>query len=126
MAQYVSIFPSEARTATHASRDLKNSVENGGLNNVGLVLVVNSTAKVASPSVVFSIQGKDPASNTYYTILDSAAVVTSGTQIVMRVHPDLTASTNVTAKDMLPAVWRVVATHADADSITYSVGASMI
>jgi hypothetical protein len=36
-----------------------------------------------------------------------------------------TASPSVVAKDIVPANWTVTAVHADADSITYTVGASL-
>ena len=120
MAQHVGIFPSLARTATHSSNDIKNYAD-----AESLVLVIDCTAITASPSVVFTIEGKDPSSGKYYTILASAAIVGTGTTI-LRVNTDLTAAANTVAKDMLPAVWRVTATHANANSITYSVGASMI
>lgn len=124
MAQHVTLFESKARTIDSNSRDIKNSdfVKSSGM---GLVVVIDVTAVTDSPSVVFTIQGKDPASSKYYTILASAAITGTGTT-VLRVHPDLTAAANTVAKDMLPAVWRVSADHADADSITYSVGASMV
>lgn len=119
MAQHVGVFPSGARTATVSSPDRTN------LNGTGMILVIDCTAISASPSVTFTIEGKDPASGKYYTILTSAAITGTGTT-VLRVHPDLTAAANTVAKDMIPAVWRVTATHGDADSITYSVGASLV
>lgn len=124
MAQHVTLFESKARTLDSNSRDIKNSdfVKSSG---TGLVVVIDVTAVTDSPSVVFTIQGKDPTSGKFYTILASAAITGTGTT-VLRVHPDLTAAANTVAKDMLPAVWRVSADHADADSITYSVGASMV
>jgi hypothetical protein len=126
LAQHVTVFEPKARIASVNSRDYKNSPENGGSNNVGLVVTIDVTDKLVNPSVVFTIQGKDPTSGKYYPILASAAITTSGETHVLRVHPDLMAAANTVAKDMLPAVWRVVAAHADSDSITYSVGASMV
>ena len=41
---------------------------------------------------------------------------------MLRIHPSLTAAANTIAKDVLPQALKVTATHADADSITYSVG----
>ena len=49
------------------------------------------------------------------------AAITSTGLTVLRVHPQLSAAANTIAKDMLPAAVSVTATHADADSITYSV-----
>lgn len=112
-------FASAARTATPTPFD--------GLNygGKGLHLVIDCTAVADTPSVVFTIQGKDEASDKFYTILASAAIVGTGTT-VLRVYPGLTASANVTVSDVLPRNWRVIATHADGDSITYSVGFCII
>lgn len=110
------IFASAARTATHNSDDIPNP------HARGLVVTIDVTAITATPSVVFKIQAKDDASGKYRDVLESAAITGTGTT-VLRVHPSLTASANVTAKDVVGATYRVLATHADADSITYSVGA---
>lgn len=120
MAQYVGLFPSLARTAT-ANSALIASDERA----VGLVVTIVATAAVSSPSVVFTIQSYDPASATYATLLASSAITGAGST-VLRVHPDLTASANAVAKDMLPRFWRVLATAANGNSLTYSVSASMV
>ena len=88
---------------------------------MGCLLFINATAAAATPSVVFTLQGVDPASDATYTILASAAITGVG-QTILRVHPELTGATNTIAKDMLPHAMKLVATHGDADSITYSVG----
>lgn len=115
----ITVLASAARTATLQSSDITN------YNAKGLHLVINVTAASATPSVVFTIQGKDALSSAYYTILASAAITGTGTT-VLRVFPGATAAANLAANDILPRTWRVDATHADADSITYSVGASVI
>lgn len=112
-------FESAARTATTNSGDLDNG------QHRGLHVVIDVTAVSATPSVVFTIQGKDEVSGAYYTLLASAAITGTGTT-VLRVYPGLTASANLVANDVLPKTWRVLATHADSDSITYSVGACLI
>lgn len=112
-------FSSAARTATGNSGDLTNG------SHRGAHVVIDVTAVTATPSVVFTIQGKDKTSSQYYTILASAAITGTGTT-VLRVFPGATASANVTANDQIPEVWRILATHADGDSITFSVGACLI
>jgi len=124
LAQHVTVFPSVARTASHNSQDFSNS-DFAKSSGIGAVITIDCTADPASASVVFTVQGKDPTSGKYYTILASAAIAATGTT-TLRVHPDLTAAANTVAKDMMPAVWRVAAVHADGDSITYSVGASIV
>jgi len=115
----VTLFASQARTAT------ENGADQTGSNALGLHLVIDVTSVTLTPSVVFTIQGKDAASGKYYTILASAAITGTGTT-VLRVYPGLAAAANTVANDVLPDTWRVIATHGDADSITYSVGASLI
>ena len=110
---------SAARTATANSADLVN------YNGKGLHVVIDVTAITATPSVVFTIQGKDALSGQYYTVLASAAITATGTTI-LRVHPGLTAAANTVANDLIPRTWRVNAVHADGDSITYSVGYSLV
>jgi len=113
------LLPSAARTASVTGDDQIN------LGHRGLHLVIDVTAAADTPSVVFTIQGKDRASGKYYTILASAAITATGTT-VLRVYPDLTAAANLVVNDVLPECWRVIATAADADSLTYSVGVSLL
>lgn len=113
------VLASAARTATLQSADLTN------YNARGVVVVIDVTASSATPSVVFTIQGKSSLGSDYYTILASAAVTGVG-QTVLRVYPGITAAANLSVSDVLPRIWRVDATHSDADSITYSVSANYI
>lgn len=108
------LMESAARTADSTIR-----AHNDGW--VGMILVIDATAVVATPSVVFTIQGVDPATSKTWDILASAAITATGTTI-LRVHPELAAAANSVAKDMLPAHWQLLCDHADADSITYAVG----
>ena len=112
------VYASAARTATPDTQEL----EVAGYR--GLHLIIDCTAASDTPSVVFTIQGVDRVSAKVYTILASAAITGTGTTI-LRVGPGLTASANVVANDVLPPVIRILATHADTDSLTYSVGASL-
>ena len=107
------VYPSTATTADH-NVDFTTA-------STGGIFIINATAETATASVVFTIQGVDPASSAVYTILASAAVDAVGTR-VLRVHPSLTASGNLIAKDMLPQAIRINCNHSDADSLTYSIG----
>jgi len=122
VAEYIGVYPSQARTATPTAAELVNDRR---LRFEGLVVVIDCTAATSSPSVVFTIQGYDQASGKAYTILASSAITGTGTT-VLRVHPDLTASANAIAKDVIPAHFKITAVHGNSDSITYSVGASLI
>lgn len=90
----------------------------------GLTLVIDATASAATPSVVVTVLGVDRASGKTWTLLASAAITGSGTT-VMRIGPGLTAATNLVANDIMPPVIRIQSVHGDADSLTYSIGASL-
>jgi len=111
-------FASAARTATVSSTDLANS------SCTGIKIILDVTA-VATSDIKVSVEGKDPASGKYYTILQSASVTTISTN-VYKVCPGLTAVANVTASDFVPKTFRITMTHANANSTTYSVGYSLI
>lgn len=57
-------------------------------------------------AITVTIQGKDPVSGSYYTLLTSASL-TASTFSVLSVYPGLAVSANVSANDVLPPVWRV-------------------
>ncbi len=113
------ILPSLARTATVTGDDIKN------LLSRGLHLIIDVTAVTATPSVVPKIQGKDPISGKYYDLITGAAITATGTT-VLKVFPSATAATNLAVNDFLPAVFRVVMTHGNANSATYSISANML
>lgn len=115
----ITLLASAARTASNDTADQTN------YNGRGVHIVIDVTAIAATPSVVFTVQGKDALSGKYYTLLASTAIVGTGTT-VLRIFPGATAAANLTANDILPRTWRVSIAHDNADSITYSVGASVI
>lgn len=113
------LLASAVRAATTPSTDQTN------YNGRGILLVFDITAVPGVQTVTLTIQGRDPLSGAYYTILAGAAQVAVST-IVMRVYPGLTAVANLTANDIIPRTWRVNVEHSGAGNFTYSVGASVI
>lgn len=107
------LLASQARTETQTTPDQTN------YNGKGVHVILNVTAVSDTPSVTLKIEGKS-ASGVYYTLLEGAAVTGTGTH-VYKVMPWATPAANEAAADLLPRTWRVVVTHADTDSITYSV-----
>lgn len=115
----MALLPSLARTASVNSADQTNT------RGRGLHVVIDVTVDPAAASITPKIQGKDLTSGKYYDILTGVAITATGTT-VLKVHPGITALANVAANDLLPVNWRVRMEHADTDSITYSVGASVV
>ncbi len=114
----LTLITAAAVTATQTSPDQTNGFGRG------LIVVLDMTA-VGTGSVTITIQGKDPASGKYYTLLAGAAVVTNSTN-VYTVYPGAPATANVSANSPLPRTWRVVVTANNANATTYTVGASVI
>ena len=110
-----SLYQSVARTATPETEEVIDDFVQG------IQVIINVTAVTSTPSVVPTIDGFDPLSATWYNILTGAAITATG-RTVLRVHPEIPAAANLTAQDFLPEKYRVVMTHGDADSITYTVG----
>lgn len=117
MAEKV-IYASAARTTTPTA-----VVVNSGRAKE-LRIVIDATAITATPSVVFTVDGQDSTSGKWFNIITSAAIVAVGTT-VLTVALGVTVAANVAVSAPLPQTFRVVATHGDADSITYSVTAHL-
>lgn len=113
------LLASAARTATTDGSDETNFNHRGGH------FIINVTAYPAAASVVPKIQGKDPVSGIYYDILEGIPIVATGFTI-LKVFPGAAASANAIASDVLPRTFRIRMEHADADSITYSVGLALV
>jgi len=113
------VYASAARTATPTAVVLST-------NRIrALRLVIDATAASATPSVVVTVDTRDETSGKWVNLLTSVAITAIGTT-VLNIGPALTAATNVAANAYLGDSVRVTCTHADADSITYSVGAGLI
>lgn len=114
----LSLIAAAAATTTQTTPDQTN------VGGRGVAVVLDVTA-IGTGSVTLAIQGKDPASGKYYTLLAGAAVVANGTT-VYSVYPGLVVAANVAANAVLPRTWRVVVTANNANPATYTVGASVL
>lgn len=103
------------------------SADQANVNSRGVQVGINVTALTGTtPTVTVTVQGRDAASGTYYTLLASAAISATGFTL-LTVYPGLTAAANSVASQVLPATWRVIATVAGtAPAATLTVGASMV
>lgn len=114
---------SAARTATTNSADFKN------YGCAGVIVTLDVTALSLTPSITVSVQHKDVASGKYENLFTSAAVTTSPVTNTYIVYPGVAAAAaDVTAVAgfVIGKTWRIAVTHADTDSITYSVGYTLV
>lgn len=117
----VTVFASAAYTGTQTSSEFRMGLAGGEGYYKGLVLVFNCTAVTATPSVVFTLQVAT-GGGSFATVSTSAALTTAGTATTLLTHPDAPASiANFIDVGPMATRWRVVATHNDSDSCTYSV-----
>lgn len=114
----IPVLASEARTAITTSEDQTNS------QHKGCHIIIDVTVDDGG-TITPKIQGKDSTSGKYYDILVGSAISTVSTTI-LKVYPGLPASGNVSANDIVPSKFRIVVTHGDANSMTYSVGVSLV
>lgn len=113
------LLPQAVRNATATSTDRQNVAWRG------LQVIVNITTWT-SGTFTPTIQGKDPVSGAYYTLLTGAGIATSSSSpVVLRVYPGLAAGTNI-ANDVLPRTWRVQVVGTATPSAAYSVGFQIV
>lgn len=98
-----------------------NSADMTLYNGRGITVVIDLTAFVTAASLTVTIQGKDPLSGKYYTLLVST-VIASVITTVMQVGPGLTASANLIANALVPRTYRISVAQGNGNSTTYSVG----
>lgn len=108
------VAPSAARTA---SADFLLTVKAA----TGLIVIVDVTAKVSSPSVVFTVRGYDPVSQETWDIGVNVALTDVGTQ-VLRIHPSIVKA-DCKVNDIVPEFVVIHAEAANANALTYSVAA---
>jgi hypothetical protein len=120
------LLASAARTATTSSSDQTN------YNNSTLQCILNVTAVPAVPAtggLTLKIEGKDPISGNYYTILTAPAQIQAVGAYVYEVGLGLSGAAEggivKRLAAMLPRTWRATVTAGDSQSYTYSVGSAL-
>lgn len=113
-------YPSAARTATQTSPTIYTR------NAKGVIATLVVTAKTGTPSITMALQAYDPASATWISLLTSAAIATSPSTTTLTYAPGAATTANVSTPGSLPDTVRILITHADGQSITYSVGLDWI
>ena len=84
-----------------------NGVDQTNQNSRGITVGINVTA--VTGSIVVTIQGKDPASGTYYTLLASAAIAAPAFS-TLTLYPGDAVTTNISANGNLPSQFRIAYT----------------
>lgn len=115
----VSVLASAVRAATNNS---DNQINEHGR---GAIIFIDMTAVPGVDTVTFTVEGYDPITQKYYTILATTALVAVATT-VLKIYPGLTAAANLVANDVLPRAWRVRATHSAGTNFTYAVSATLM
>lgn len=118
MRRSVELLGSAVRAVTTQTEDFVNN------QHESAHVVIDVTVVPGVDTVTVTLEGKDPASGKYYTLLASTAILTVST-VVMRVGAGLVAVGNLVANDELPATWRVKVTHSGSGNFTYSVGCNL-
>jgi hypothetical protein len=113
------LYASAARTATPTAATLNTS------RVKGLRLVIDVTAIVTTPSITVTVDAVDNTSGKFINLLTSAAITTVST-VALSIALGTTVAANVSASTFLPDAVRVTVTHANGNSITYSVSAHLI
>ncbi len=118
----ITVFASSARTATETSSVTRSALKSvSGGHTRGLALVIDVTAITSTPSVVFTLEVATGGA-AFAVIATSAALTTAGTAAVLIIHPSVaTDVANFADQGPMRSRWRLVATHANGNSITYSV-----
>jgi hypothetical protein len=115
---------SEGTALASASRTTTQTVSDIDTHGAQYLNVVLDMTTVGTGSVTLSINGKDPASGKYFTILAGSAVTTNSTNRY-KVGPSVAASANAIAQDYLPATIQLVVTANNSNAATYSLGYSL-
>ena len=111
--------------ASSASRTVATTFGNFvNVNHRTLHVIVGVTV-IGADTLVIDIEGRElfPPFG-FYPLLTSAAISATGTT-VLKIGVGFSPVLNLTANDMITAVWRVVATPSGADPITYGINANL-
>ena len=119
--RYITVLASAARTALEAV--VINQVSSD--NPESLLFTIDVTLDAASASITPSIEGFDPLSETWTTILTGAAIAAVG-DVQLRIGVGLPVTANLSANYVIPQRFRFSMAVADTDAITYSVGLEIV
>ncbi len=105
-----------------------SSPDQTNFNGRGVVVYPNVSFVSGNPTITFLVMGKDPISATYYSIIGSPAITTTG-MFPLIVYPGGSAVANHQAAELLPRTWivrSIVAGGSANSAVSATVGACMI
>jgi len=121
------ILASGARTTTQTMAPLTLAAADGAFREIlyaedrtVLEITVDLTAFATTASLTPSLQMFDIGKGDYVTVLTGAAI-TSNSTVIMKYGPMLPTVANLSAQGVIGNLWRVVMTHGNGNSHTYSV-----
>lgn len=112
------ILASAARTATPTIPNLEFA--NRDLTDIQIIIDV--TVDPASAIITPQVQGQDPTSGKWFDLIASVAAISAVGTTVLSFGENTPFLANLSNTGFIPENIRLVLTHTDADSITYSVG----
>lgn len=113
------VYPSAARTAAPTAYPLYTRLAKG------IIVAINVTARAGTASMTVAIQALDHGSGNWVSLLTSAAIA-SVSQTYLTYAPNSVVTANVSASGNLTDTIRILVTPADAQSLTYSIGADWV
>jgi len=133
MAQFHegTLLASGARTTTQtldpASISGASAVYTGVLDGQCKILEVfcNLTAFTTTASLTLSVEFYDATNSAWVSVLAATALTATGTKRLL-IGPELVTAANAVLAALVWPRWRVVATHGNANSHTYSVACRAI
>lgn len=114
------ILASALRTATATSNEFVTNRKRGAR------FTLDITAEDGTITLTPKVQAKDHLTGTFVDIPDlifAATTATGTTQLV--IYPGIAETANVSVSDVMPEVFRVVATMSGTTSMTYSISAEL-
>lgn len=117
------LFSSLLRGSTTSSEDMINN------HAKGVRLTLDVTTIVGGNTLDVKLQGKDPTTGKYTDIAGATFSQKTGTGTdELVVYPGIAETANESVSDVIPSIWKAVATHAGTGvaEITYSLGGCYI
>jgi hypothetical protein len=120
------ILSSAARTATPTISSITSTTSGAETQSMtDLQITIDVTAVTATPSVQPALEGFDATSGKWFDLIASITAITATGTTTIKYGENAAVVANNANQGFIPKTFRLTMTHADADSITYSVGMNL-